>query len=56
MHTPRDKSDSLLIDFFLTPMRASTDIAPPRSGYEAAEYRQNGADVPNFSLLNAIYS
>jgi hypothetical protein len=30
-------------------------IVTSRSGYEAAENRQNGADAPILSLLNAIY-
>ena len=54
-HTPTVMSFSPIGFLFFAPTRASIGSDPSRSGYEAAEYRQNGADAPIFSLLNAIY-
>lgn len=52
-HTPTDISVSPLSSAFRR--GAPTGIVPSRSGYEAAENRQNGADAPILSLLSAIY-
>lgn len=54
--TPAVVVDSLpLAAIFVMPLRASTGIEGSRSGYEAAENRQKGADSPIFSLLKAIF-
>ena len=54
MHTLTDVFDSPLSVLFPFPTEMSAGIDPSRSGYEAAEYRQKGADSPIFSLLKAI--
>lgn len=43
------------LDFLFIPETVLADITTSRSGYDAAENRQKGADSPIFSLLKAIY-
>ena len=52
-HTPVDMSFPPLSSACSRGPRVG--IVTSRSGYEAAENRQNGADAPILSLLNAIY-
>jgi hypothetical protein len=52
-HTPIDISAPPLSSVFCRGVRIG--IVSSRSGYESAENRQNGADAPILSLLNAIY-
>lgn len=52
--TPPETSAWLTTGCFLAPARVLSGTVSSRSGYEAAENRQNGADAPIFSLLRAI--
>lgn len=54
LHTSAIDIDSPLEVFLVVPATVLADIATSRSGYDAAENRQKGADSPIFSLLKAI--
>lgn len=55
LHTSAIDIDSPLGVLLIVLEIVPADIAPSRSGYDAAENRQKGADSPIFSLLKAIY-
>lgn len=53
-HTPLDVSDTTSCVLFTEIGTVSTGLLSSRSGYDAAENHQKGADSPIFSLLKAI--
>lgn len=53
--TPLDVLDTTSGVRFAELGTVSSGLVSSRSGYEAAENRQKGADSPIFSLLKAIY-